>query len=127
MLLERIANQLDCFILPLKIEWKHEYRREKIQLYPSEKFCEELQAAGAKINHETTYQNYFDWVLYDGNEIVLIHGIRDFSNNQEISDEIDTEFLDKMDKYADTYKYFSLYLWLDRKLHKKKLDPEHVK
>lgn len=62
----KAAIALDHIILPLKIEWKHNYRRERIQLYPSVKFCKELQELGADIQHETAYEDYFDLVLFDG-------------------------------------------------------------
>ena len=78
----KAAIALDHIILPLKIEWKHNYRRERIQLYPSVKFCKELQELGADIQHETAYEDYFDWVLFDGKEIVLKYGCRGFENNK---------------------------------------------
>ena len=80
----KAAIALDHIILPLKIEWKHNYRRERIQLYPSVKFCKELQELGADIQHETAYEDYFDLVLFDGKEIVLKYGCIGFENNKDL-------------------------------------------
>ena len=50
-----------------------------------------------------------------------------FKNNQELMDNVDMEFLENVDHYYEAYKYFSLTLWLDRKLHPIELDPESSK
>ncbi len=123
----KIAIKLDHMILPMRIEWKHSYRREKVQLYPSVKFCKELQEVGADIHHDTDYADYFDWVLYDGKDVVLKYGCRGFDNDKDLIDSTDAEFLEMMDRYIESHKYFSFYLWLDKKCHSLELDPEHVK
>lgn len=122
----KAAIILDHIILRLKIEWKHDYRRERIQLYPNREFCSELQELGADIKHETAYEDYFDWVLYDGDAIVLKYGCRGFENDRDLIDSTDAEFLQEMDRYIEKYKYFSMYLWLDKKMHPLELDVEHV-
>ena len=58
----KAAIALDHIILPLKIEWKHDYRRERIQLYPSVKFCKELQECETQTKqcrNEKTNIKYF--------------------------------------------------------------------
>ena len=122
----KAAIALDHIILPLKIEWKHNYRRELIQLYPSVKFCKELQECGADIQHETAYEDYFDWVLFDGKEIVLKYGCIGFENNKDLIESTNDDFLREMDRYIESHKYFSMYLWLDKKMHPLELDVEHV-
>lgn len=42
-------------------------------------------------------------------------------------DNVDMEFLENVDHYYEAYKYFSLTLWLDRKLHPVEMDPESIK
>ncbi len=123
----KVVIALDHIIIPMKIEWRHAYKREKVQLYPNKDFCKELQELGADINHDTAYPDYFDWVLFDGKDVVLKYGCRGFENDQDLIDSTDVEFLQEMDRYIETHKYFSLYLWLDKKLNPLELDPEHIK
>lgn len=123
----KVVLGLDHIIIPLRIEWKHNYKGEKVQLYPSIEFCEELQEVGADINHDTAYLDYFDWVLFDGKDVVLKYGCRSFENDKDLIDSTDAEFLQEMDRYIESHKYFSLYLWLVKKLHPLELDPEHIK
>ena len=123
----KVVLGLDHIIIPLRIEWKHNYKREKVQLYPSVEFCKELQEVGADINHDTAYLDYFDWVLFDGKDVVLKYGCRGFDNDQDLIDSTDAEFIQEMDRYIESHKYFSLYLWLNKKLHPLELDPEHIK
>lgn len=123
----KVVLGLDHIILPMRIEWKHNYKREKIQLYPNIEFCKELQELGANIDHNTAYSDYFDWVLYDGKDVVLKYGCRGFDNDKDLIDSTDVEFLQEIDRYIESHKFFSLYLWLDKKLHPLELDPEHIK
>ena len=104
----KAAIALDHIILPLKIEWKHNYRRERIQLYPSVKFCRELQELGADIQHETAYEDYFDWILFDGKEIVLKYGCIGFENNKDLIESTNDDFLREMDRYIESHRYFSM-------------------
>lgn len=62
-------------------------------------------------------------------EIFFVQSVggRDFENNQELMDNVDMEFLENVEHYYEAYKYFSLTLWLDRKLHPIELDPESRK
>ena len=55
------------------------------------------------------------------------HNLRVYENNQELMDNVDMEFLENVDHYYEAYKYFSLTLWLDRKLHPVEMDPESIK
>ena len=50
----------------IHIPWKHYYRREKIQLYPSEELCQMIREAGGDIQYDIAYPAYYDNVLYDG-------------------------------------------------------------
>lgn len=126
-LLLRIGNALDYLILPLKIEWKHHYRRERVQLYPSVSFCNQLQELGADIKQDIVYPNYFDLVLYDGDEVVLLYGCRDFKDDKEMINSTNDEFLERMDEYIERHKYFSLFLWIQKKLYPLQLDEESMK
>lgn len=126
-LLLRIGNALDYLILPLKIEWKHHYRRERVQLYPSVSFCNQLQELGVDIKHDIVYPNYFDLVLYDGDEVVLLYGCRDFKDDKEMINSTNDEFLERMDEYIERHKYFSLFLWIQKKLYPLQLDEESMK
>lgn len=111
----------------IHIPWKHHYRRERIQLYPSEELCQIIREAGGDIQHDIAYPAYYDNVLYDRDILCTKIGCRDFENNQELMDNVDMEFLENVDHYYEAYKYFSLTLWLDRKLHPVELDPESIK
>ncbi len=124
----RITCLLDRIILPLKIEWKHNYHREKVQLYPSIEFCEKLKESGTIIEHDKIYPGYFDWVLYDGDNIVVRCGAREFDETQtEFLDKIDTTFFETVERYIDTHKYFCLTLWLIEKTNLIKPNPESIK
>ena len=125
-LLLRIGNALDYLILPLKIEWKHHYRRGRVQLYPSVSFCNQLQELGADIKHDIVYPTYFDLVLYDGDEVVLSYGCRDFKDDQEMINSTNDEFLERMDEYIERHKYFSLFLWIQKKIYPLQLDEESI-
>ena len=130
--LENTLSHICLFIDKLiffrvNIPWKHNYRREKVQLYPSEELCEMIREAGGDIRHDVAYPGYYDWVLYDGDIICSKMGCIDFEGDTDLMDSTDTDFLKNVDKYYEAYKYFSLTLWLDRKLHPIELDPESFK
>lgn len=73
-----------------------------------------------------TYPAYYDWVLYDGDVICIKAGCRSFDYDKELMESTDCDFLKAVDDYYEVYKYFSLTLWLDRKLCPLKLDPEAI-
>lgn len=77
----------------INIPWKHNYRREKVQLYPSEELCKMIREAGGDIHHDVAYPGYFDWVLYDGNIICTKIGSRDFEGDKDLIDSTDADFL----------------------------------
>ena len=50
----------------------------------------------------------------------------DFENNKDLIESTNDDFLREMDRYIESHKYFSMYLWLDKKMHPLELDVEHV-
>ena len=127
-LISHISLYIDQLIFfRIHIPWNHHYRRKKIQLYPSEELCQMIREAGGDIQHDIAYPAYYDNILYDGDILCTKCGCRDFENNQELMDNVDMEFLENVEHYYEAYKYFSLTLWLDRKLHPVEMDPESVK
>ena len=125
--LSGICFHIDLLIFQrINIPWNHHYRREKIQLYPSEELCKAIHDSGGNIQHDVAYPAYYDWVLYDGDVICIKVGCRGFDYDKELMESTDCDFLKAVDDYYEVYKYFSLTLWLDRKLYPLKLDPEAI-
>ena len=73
------------------------------------------------------YKTYiFILTFADGKEIVLKYGCIGFENNKDLIESTNDDFLREMDRYIESHRYFSMYLWLDKKMHPLELDVEHV-
>ena len=125
--LSGICFHIDLLIFQrINVPWEHHYRREKVQLYPNEELCKAIRDSEGNIRHDVAYPAYYDWVLYDGDVICIKMGCRGFEHDKELMESTDCDFLKAVDDYYEIYKYFSLTLWLERKLYPLKLDPEAI-
>lgn len=57
----------------------------------------------------------------------MIHSLHvQVTSFKDLIESTNDDFLREMDRYIESHRYFSMYLWLDKKMHPLELDVEHV-